>query len=208
MAGVIDVFEECKARLTMREVSEGYGFRVNRAGFATCPFHHEKTASLKIYPGSRGWHCFGCHKGGSVIDFARELFGLSPLDAVKRLNQDFHLGLPLDHKPTEAERREVQERRRTAEAYKLFEAWRSDIITWLNACYREGHLALKQLTDFDHLTDQQALAIKMQATVEYYSDILSTGTIEEQMEIFRDRGKINKICSRILGNMPMKSSAA
>ena len=203
----VDIFGECKSRLTMLEVSEGYGFHVNRAGFIPCPFHNEKTASLKIYPGIRGWHCFGCHKGGSVIDFTRELFGLSPLDAVKRLNQDFHLDLPLDRRPNEAERREVQERRKAAEAQKLFEEWRTDTLNRLADCYRAGHIALS-FDDWDQLTDQQALAIREQAIVEYYSDLLSTGTLEEQMEIFRDRGSINNLCSRILGNTPMKSSAA
>lgn len=77
----------------MDEVARFYGFEPNRAGFIRCPFHSgDNTASLKIYQGKRGWHCFGCGKGGSVIDFAMELFDLNFRQAVLRLNSDFNLG--------------------------------------------------------------------------------------------------------------------
>ena len=69
--------EEIKARLTMHQVVEYYGFQVGRSGFIKCPFHQgDHTASLKIYPGSGGWHCFGCNSGGTVIDFVMRLFDL------------------------------------------------------------------------------------------------------------------------------------
>lgn len=85
--------EQIKRMLTAREVAVHYGFYPNRNGYICCPFHNEKTGSLKIYDGYDGWHCFGCHKGGSVIDFVRELEGLSFVDACKKLDHDFHLGL-------------------------------------------------------------------------------------------------------------------
>lgn len=45
----------------------------------TCPFHDDwggDGGSLHIYPGDRGWHCFGCGKGGSVYDFGHYLWNL------------------------------------------------------------------------------------------------------------------------------------
>lgn len=83
-----------KEALTMEQVARFYGFDPNRSGFLRCPFHTgDKTASLKIYSGGGGWHCFGCGKGGSVIDFAMELFGINFQQACLRLNNDFRLGL-------------------------------------------------------------------------------------------------------------------
>lgn len=38
-----------------------------------CPFHKDGSPSLYIYKGGRRWYCFGCSKGGDVIDFVREL---------------------------------------------------------------------------------------------------------------------------------------
>ena len=56
--------------LTAQQVAEFYGFQVGRSGFMKCPFHQgDHTASLKLYDGDGGWHCFGCGAHGSVIDF-------------------------------------------------------------------------------------------------------------------------------------------
>jgi DNA primase (bacterial type) len=38
-----------------------------------CPFHNDGSPSLYIYKGGHRWYCFGCGKGGDVIDFVREL---------------------------------------------------------------------------------------------------------------------------------------
>jgi DNA primase len=70
---------------TMDIVSR-YGYSVNKAGYMKCPFHPDKTASLKIYPGSRGWHCFGCQSGGSTIDFIMKIENCNFKFALDRLN--------------------------------------------------------------------------------------------------------------------------
>lgn len=106
---------EIKERLTMDQVARHYGFEPNRSGFMRCPFHHEKTASLKVYPGTGGFHCFGCGKGGSVVDFVMDLFSLSFPQAVVRLNADFRLGLTAE-RPSPGERSKIlAERRAEAE---------------------------------------------------------------------------------------------
>lgn len=106
--------DQIKSILTAREVAEHYGFTPNRSGYIPCPFHNEKTASLKLYPGHRGWRCFGCNTGGSVIDFVMELFGITFPQAALRINLDFGLGLSAE-RPTVAEAsKAMQERRRAA----------------------------------------------------------------------------------------------
>jgi len=42
-----------------------------------CPFHKDDTASLIVTPGKNLWHCMGCGKGGTVIDFIMAHDGLS-----------------------------------------------------------------------------------------------------------------------------------
>lgn len=93
--------------LSMDQVARFYGYTPNRAGFICCPFHREKTPSLKLY--ANGFCCFGCNKRGSVIDFVMELFGCNFIDALKRLDMDFGLGLmnaPLDREAVNARRRQ------------------------------------------------------------------------------------------------------
>ena len=67
------------------------GLVPDRRGYCRCPFHAEKTGSLRLYEGNRGWYCFGCHKGGDVIALYREILGLSFRDAVERIGRDFGL---------------------------------------------------------------------------------------------------------------------
>lgn len=101
--------EEIKQRLTMREVAEHYGFQVNRASCIRCPFHAgDRQASLHIYPGSGGFHCFGCGAHGSVIDFTMRLFRCSFREAMERLDSDFHLGIGISKPITYRERKARQ----------------------------------------------------------------------------------------------------
>ena len=59
--------EEIKRQISMNEVVEKYGIKVNNHGFCCCPFHKEKTASMKIYKSS--YNCFGCGANGDVFSF-------------------------------------------------------------------------------------------------------------------------------------------
>ena len=84
--------EEVRARVPMERALERYGFVPSRGGFLRCPFHEgDREPSLKVY--RDGWHCFGCGRGGTVIDFVMELFGLAFPQALRRLDWDFALGL-------------------------------------------------------------------------------------------------------------------
>lgn len=114
---------EIKSRLTMRQVAEMYGFEPSREGFIHCPFHqngNERTPSLKLYDGQRGFYCHACGAGSDVIDFVRLLFDVPFPEAVRKLNDDFRLGLPMPRLPdSEAarlyQRQAVQRERRRAE---------------------------------------------------------------------------------------------
>jgi hypothetical protein len=54
------------------------GATVSRDRKAVCPFHDDGTASLHAYrEPDRGWYCYGCRRGGSIYDFAAQLWGLS-----------------------------------------------------------------------------------------------------------------------------------
>lgn len=55
------------------------GREVGRDGKLRCPFHADRTPSLHVYDEpERGWACFGCGKGGTVIDFAARLWAVEP----------------------------------------------------------------------------------------------------------------------------------
>lgn len=56
-----------------------------------CPFHNEKTPSFTVSPAKGIYKCFGCGKGGNVVNFVMEHENLSYVDALKFLAKKYHI---------------------------------------------------------------------------------------------------------------------
>lgn len=83
-----------KELVRLTDVLARYNLTPNRAGFLHCPFHSDdRDASLKIYPATDSWYCFGCGEGGDMINFVAKMERCSFKEALKKLNIDFDLGL-------------------------------------------------------------------------------------------------------------------
>ena len=90
--------DEVIARNPVEDVVGQY-VNLRRAGsnlFGLCPFHGEKTASFSVAPDKGMYYCFGCHKGGGVINFQMEIEGLSYPDAVRALAKRAGMTVPED----------------------------------------------------------------------------------------------------------------
>ena len=61
----MNVFSVVKDNVTAKQVAIQYGMKINRNGLACCPFHSDKTASMKI---DKRYYCFGCGETGDAID--------------------------------------------------------------------------------------------------------------------------------------------
>ncbi len=82
------VIEEAKAAVPTVDLADrlcGPG-QLRRIGgerwTALCPLpgHDEKTPSFVVYPGDRGWWCYGCQRGGDVVDLAQAAWGIDRAD--------------------------------------------------------------------------------------------------------------------------------
>ena len=60
---------EIKARLSLQTVLKHYNLSPDRNNMLKCPFHADGTASLKVYPQTNTFNCFGCGKNGDPIEF-------------------------------------------------------------------------------------------------------------------------------------------
>ena len=90
--------DELTARNPIEDVVGQY-VNLKRSGsnlFGLCPFHGEKTASFSVAPDKGIYYCFGCHKGGNVINFEMEIGGLSYPDAVRALAKRAGMEVPED----------------------------------------------------------------------------------------------------------------
>ncbi len=91
------IFEEVKELVDVPTVARHYGVEVHHGNMALCPFHRERNPSCKLY--ADHYYCFGCQAHGDVIKLVQELYGLTPIEAVKQINSDFGLGLDVDKPP-------------------------------------------------------------------------------------------------------------
>ncbi|MEY3379771.1 MAG: putative primase protein DnaG, partial [Pseudomonadota bacterium] len=74
-----------------------------------CPFHGEKSPSFSVSPSKQFFHCFGCGKHGDAIGFLMEHSGMSFVESVHDLAQQFGMQVPEDESsPQERERAALQ----------------------------------------------------------------------------------------------------
>ena len=80
-----------------------------------CPIHNGQDYNLSYT--SNHFRCFVCNEGGDVIAFVRSVCGLKDRkEAMMKINDDFHLGLPINSRVSAAESKVLEERRRKAKA--------------------------------------------------------------------------------------------
>ena len=113
--------DELIARNDIVDVVGGYVSLTPKGGsyWGCCPFHNEKTPSFHVLPDKQFYHCFGCKKGGGVINFVMEIENLSYIDAVHFLARRVNMEVPDDRENAETERR----RRRLLELNRDAARW-------------------------------------------------------------------------------------
>ena len=102
--------EEIKQQYSMRDVVEMYGFHPNRAGFISCPFHKEKTASMKVYKDSV--YCFGCGRSGDIFTFVQQMDGCSFKEAFLKLGGEYEHKTDWQRKKFEYQLQQKKEKER------------------------------------------------------------------------------------------------
>ncbi len=167
-----EVAIQIKNAVNINDVFSLVGLSPNRKGFIVCPFHNEKTASLKLFNGN-SYYCFGCGRGGDVISFYQNFYNESFIEAAKHLNSDFNLNLFLDkkQKKTYYQKRKIQDLKINQLALKCKQAEIKRIENnreiWLNKFIKSDLIinSQKPKNVFDVLCSDFVEAIK---NIEYY----------------------------------------
>ena len=81
-----DIVAVVGEHLTLRKTGRNY--------VGLCPFHGEKTPSFNVSREKGTYYCFGCKRGGDVIDFVMEIERVGFAEAVERLAERFGITLP------------------------------------------------------------------------------------------------------------------
>ena len=101
---------DIKRNIDLKELFSEYGIKVNPKGFCCCPFHKEKTPSMKVDKTS--YHCFGCGAHGDCFTFVMDYEHVTFTEAFKRLGGSYKPILTLRDKMR------VDEEKRKREALK------------------------------------------------------------------------------------------
>lgn len=86
-----------------------------RGNRCPCPIHHGKDYNFSFT--DVGYRCFVCGATGDVITLVKEVCELSTrVDAMKQINRDFNLRLPIDQSISRDQGEQLQRRREEAKA--------------------------------------------------------------------------------------------
>ena len=178
----MDLFTQIKMAVSVKEAAEYYGLEVNRGNMVCCPFHNDRTPSMKL--NEDYFYCFGCGATGDVIDLAARLFSLSSYDATKKLAADFGIAgqkpsilakLQRGNSQAETERRSF---RVLGDYLRILQDW-------------EMHCAPQ--SPEDAIDPRYAEACHMLERIENMLDILTCGTPKERAEVVADLQKDNRL---------------
>lgn len=160
-----DLFLRCREAVPALEAARFYGLDVKHNNTACCPFHADDKPSLSF---SKGYfRCFGCGAHGDSVNYVSMLFGLKPIDAVRKLDRDFGLQLPIDSEQTREDRMAMRRTAAQMKAELAFQAWKEKTQRTLCTVYRIGH---KALADGRELTNAEAMAVRLMDRAEYILD--------------------------------------
>lgn len=114
-----------------------------RRFWGRCPFHGEKTPSFSVDSETQMYYCFGCHKGGTSLNFVMEMERVEFMDAVRLLADRAHMQLPERvETPASDETRTLKDRIYAAnvEAARFYHAmiWTPEGAEALNYLHRRG----------------------------------------------------------------------
>lgn len=149
-----------KAELPMEEYAGRYVTVKNHK--AICPFHEEKTASLRLW--SDRFKCFGCGAGGDVITFASQYHQLSVKDTIRMLSHELGIGLTYQKVHPYAA---IKQRRLESEAVE----WRR-VLRWRMVTAPDYETSVPFLDDLDAMTKKEVFDCYMeQRTLEEAAEL-------------------------------------
>ena len=190
----MNLFESVKAAVTVRQAAEYYGLEVNRGNMVCCPFHNDRTPSMKL--NEDYFYCFGCGVHGDVIDLVARLFNLSSYDAAKKLAYDF--GIDPDKPPAAAALRKSK--------YPLAKAFQNETLHCqriLCEClhlFERWKMQYAPKTPEDTLDDRFVEACQMLDYIEDLTDILTFAELEvrvKTVDMLQKDGIIDRLEERL-----------
>ena len=182
----MNLFDTVKAAVTPRMAAERYGLPVRQGNMICCPFHDDRTPSMKL--NEDYFYCFGCGASGDVIDLVARLFNLSSYEAAQKLALDFGL----DPKPPTAAAM-VKPKRPYIRQLREDEMLCFRVLTDYLHLLEDWKVRYAPKTPEEALDDRFVEACQMHCPIEYMADVLTVGDLEERVALVDELMKEGKI---------------
>ena len=178
----MNLFETVKAAVTPRMAAERYGLPIQQGGMVCCPFHADRTPSMKL--NEDYFYCFGCGASGDVIDLAARLFSLSGYDAAKKLAADFGIA---EQKPSVLAKLKRGKTQAEAErhCFRVLRDYFGILQDWKENCAPRS--------PEEAIDPRYAESCHMLERIGNMLDILACGTPQERAEVVADLQKDERL---------------
>ena len=178
----MNLFDTVKTAVTPRMAAERYGLPIQQGSMVCCPFHADRTPSMKL--NEDYFYCFGCGATGDVIDLAARLFGLSSYDAAKKLAADFGI---VEQKPSVLTKlkRSKSQAELESRSFRVLGDYLQILQDWKAHCAPQS--------PEDAIDPRYAEACHMLERIENMLNILTYGTPKERAEVVADLQKDNRL---------------
>ena len=178
----MNLFDTVKAAVTPRMAAERYGLPIQQGSMVCCPFHADRTPSMKL--NEDYFYCFGCGATGVVIDLAARLFGLSSYDAAKKLAADFGI---VEQKPSVLTKlkRSKSQAELESRSFRVLGDYLQILQDWKAHCAPQS--------PEDAIDPRYAEACHMLERIGNMLDILACGTPQERAEVVTDLQKDDRL---------------
>lgn len=178
----INLFAQIKAAVSVKEAAEHYGLKIGRSDMVCCPFHNDRTPSMKL--NEDYFYCFGCGAHGDVIDLTAQLFHLPTADAARKLTADFGIA---EQKPSVLARLKRGKTQVEAErhSFRVLLDYFGILQDWKEHCAPQS--------PEDPIDPRYVEACHMLDRIRNMLDILACGTPKERAEVVADMQKDNRL---------------
>ncbi len=180
----MNVFDAVKQSVTTRQAAEMCGLKIRRNNMASCPFHNDKTPSMKV---DKRFHCFGCGADGDVIDFVSRLYGISSLEAAQKTALDF--GISYDSKPVKTKSKKTVRQKSDAQIYAEAEQLCFRVLSDYYHFLRKWEIDYAPNMEDETWHPLFVEALQKKSHLEYLLDILVFGEIKEKALLVMEYGK-------------------
>ena len=141
----------------------------------------------------KGFCCFACGAKGDVITFVADFFHLAPLEAAKKLAEDFQIPIFTDNaKKRNASKKKEKPKRTLYQTEKKFEEWERESIRILSDylhLLEEWKIRYAPKTPEEEWKAEFIEACQQIEKINYYLDLLVFGELQDRIEFLLDSGK-------------------